>query len=393
MDTSYQKNYNVPIRAFVANKQAYLFNVFKKHQFTGEVKFVSPHQPEWCFYLAMGRLICATGGEHSVRRWRRNLAVYLPDIAHDTNYLEAQIKSISRDQVKFCWEYELLRNWILEGKANRDSVIKMETSIMTEIFFDLNQCTEITFHMNQEINIPISEQICLFDAQDLISPAWQKWQKWLNSRLGDRSPNKAPVILSPEQLKERTSPKTYQLFVKLFNGRNTLRDLAVKLKKEVHQLTVSLLPYIQQGYIDLVSVEDLPSPISTSTIRQGESNRPLIVCIDDSHAICETMGTIIAKAGYRFVGITEPVKAIAQILALKPDVIFLDLMMPNTDGYKICADLRKSPSLKNTPIIILSSSDGMIERVRSKITGASDFMSKTINSQQVVAMIQKHLPS
>ena len=68
-------------------------------------------------------------------------------------------------------------------------------------------------------------------------------------------------------------------------------------------------------------------------------------------------------------------------------------MMSNTDGYKICADLRKSPSLKNTPIIILSSSDGMIERVRSKITGASDFMSKTINSQQVVAMIQKHLSS
>ena len=393
MDTSYQENYNVPIRAFVANKQAYLFNVFKKHQFTGEVKFVPQNQPEWRFYLTMGRLICATGGEHSVRRWRRNLVVYLPEIAHDTNYLEAQIKSISHDQVKFCWEYELLRNWILDGRTDRDSVVKMETSIMTEIFFDLNQCTEITFHMNQEINIPISEQICLFDAQDLISSAWQQWQQWLNSSLADRSPNKAPVIVSAKQLEEKTSPKTYQLFVKVFNGRNTLRDLAVKLKKEVHQLTTSLLPYIQQGYIDLVSIEDLPSPISTSTAKQEQTNRPLIVCIDDSHTVCETMGTIIAKAGYRFVGITEPIKAIAQILALKPDVIFLDLTMPDTDGYKICADLRKSSAFKNTPIIILSSSDGMIERVRSKITGASDFMSKTINSQQVVAMIQKHLSS
>ena len=322
MDTSYQENYNVPIRAFVANKQAYLFNVFKKHQFTGEVKFVPSHQPEWRFYLAMGRLICGTGGEHSVRRWRRNLAVYLPEIAYDTVYLEAQIKSISRDQVKFCWEYELLRNWILEGRADRDSVIKMETSIMTEIFFDLNQCTEITFHMNQEVNIPISEQICLFDAQDLISPAWQKWQKWLNSRLGDRSPNKAPVIVSPKQLEEKTSPKTYQLFVKLFNGRNTLRDLAVKLKKEVHQLTVSLLPYVQQGYIDLVPIEDLPSPISTSRAKQEETNRPLIVCIDDSHTICETMGTIIAKAGYRFVGITEPVKSDRSNLSIKTRCYF-----------------------------------------------------------------------
>ena len=269
----------------------------------------------------------------------------------------------------------------------------MVTGIMTEIFFDLNQSAEITFHMNQEINIPMNEQICLFDAKDLIAPAWQQWQQWLNARLGDRSPNKAPVILSPQQLEEKVSPKTYQLFVKLFNGRNTLRDLAVKLKKDVHQLSSSLLPYIQQGYIELVSVEDLPSPISISREKSLETDRPLIVCIDDSHRVCETMGTVLAQAGYKFVGITEPLKAIAQILALKPDIIFLDLMMPNTDGYKICAGLRKLSLLKNIPIIILSSNDGMIERVRTKMVGASDFMTKPIDPQELVSMRRYYLSS
>ena len=393
MDTSYQENYNVPIKGFVGKKQTYIFNVFKKHQFSGEVKFVPPNQSEWCFYLSMGRLICGTGGEHSVRRWRRHLAVYLPDIAHDTAYLERQIKSISADNVKFCWEYELLRRWVLEGKADRDSVIRMSTSIMTEIFFDLNQCPEITFHMNQDVHVPLGEQICLFDAKDFIAPAWQQWQKWLNAKLGDRSPNKAPVIRSHKQLEAKTSPKTYSLLVKLFNGKNSLRDLAVKLKKDLFQLSASFLPYIQQGYIDLVSVADLPSPIANSTNANPQVNKPLVVCIDDSPMICETMGTLLVKAGYKFVGITEPLKAIAQILALKPDVIFLDLMMPNTNGYEICAGLRKLSMLKNTPIIILTSNDGMIERVRSRMIGASDFMAKPINAQVVMQTINRHLSS
>ena len=392
MDTSYQENYSVPIKGFVASKQTYLFNVLKKHQFTGEVKLIYPNHLEWRLYVSMGRLICGTGGEHSVRRWRRHLAIYLPEIAQDTNFLEQQIKSVSSDNIKFCWEYELLRHWVMEGKADRDSVIKMTTSIMTEIFFDINQCAEVTFHLDSDIDVPLEEQIFFFDAKDVIVPAWQQWQKWVNIKFGDRSPNKAPVIRYSEQLEEKISPKTYNVFVKLFNGRNTLRDLAVKLKRDLYQLSASLLPYLQQGYIDLVSVADLPSPIYGSTVIQQEnSSRPLIACIDDSAMICETMNNILTKAGYRFAGITEPLKAIAQILALKPDLIFVDLMMPNTNGYEICASLKKLSILKDTPIVILTSSDGMVERVRSRMSGACDLISKPIIPERILEVINKYL--
>ena len=391
MDTSYQENYNVPIKGFVGKKQTYIFNVFKKHQFSGEVKFTPTDRPEWSFYLSMGRLICATGGDLSVRRWRRHLAVYLPKIAHDASYLEEQIKSVSRENIKFCWEYELLRRWVIDGKADRDSVVRMVSSIMTEIFFDLHQCPEITFHMDQDIDIPLDAQICLFDAGDFIAPAWQQWQKWLGVKLGDRSPNLAPIIRSHEQLEAKTSAKTYALLSKLFNGKNSLRDLAVKLKKDLFQLSASFLPYIQQGYVDLVPVPDLPSPMTFNVVTEPKVRKPLVVCIDDSPMICETMGTLLVKAGYKFVGITEPLKAIAQILALRPDIIFLDLMMPNTNGYEICAGLRKLSLLKNTPIVILTANDGMIERVRSKMIGASDFMAKPIQANVVIDTISRHL--
>ncbi|NCO76255.1 MAG: response regulator [Cyanobacteria bacterium] len=391
MDTPNKENYSVPIKGFVASKQTYLFNTLKKHQFTGEVKLVYPGRTEWRFYLYMGRLIYGTGGEHSVRRWRRNLVAYLPSIATDSLYLEQQIQSISHDNIKFCWEYELLRNWLLNGKADRESVIKMVNNILGEIFFDLNQTVEITFHLDNAVNVPIAEQMFLLDANQVIVPAWQQWQGWIGIRLGDRSPNKAPVIRSGEKLQESISPKTYAAFSKLFNGRNTLRDLSIQLKRDLSQFSSSLLPYIQQGYIDLVSVADLPAPISPPTVIQPDEKSPLIACIDDSPMICETMATIVKKAGFQFVGITEPLKAIAKILAVKPDLIFLDLIMPNTNGYEICGSLRKLSMFRQTPIIIVTSNDGMIERMRTKMVGASDFIAKPIKPEDVTNILNKYL--
>ncbi|BAQ64143.1 two-component response regulator [Geminocystis sp. NIES-3709] len=341
----------------------------------------------------MGRLIYGTGGEHSVRRWRRNLAAYLPNIATDAAYLETEIRSVSSDTIKFCWEYELIRRWLVNGKAERDGVMKMVNNILTEIFFDLNQTIEITFHLNSKVNIPLSEQIFLLDANQVIVPAWQQWQNWVSLKLGDRSPNKAPVIRSSEQLQEKTSPKTYAAFSKLFNGRNTLRDLSLQLKRDLNQFSSSLLPYIQQGYIDLVSVADLPAPISPPTVIQCDDKSPLVACVDDSPLICETMATILKKAGYQFICITEPLKAIAKILAAKPDLIFLDLVMPNANGYEICASLRKLSLFRQTPIIIVTSNDGMMERVRTKMVGASDFIAKPINSDELLNLTNKYLSS
>ena len=261
MDTSDQENYNFPIKEFLGKKQSTLFNIFKGNYFSGELTFVNPNGPKWRFYMSMGRLVYATGGEISVRRWRRYLAIYLSNIAHDTDYLQKEIASISTNKIKFCWEYELLRKWMVEGKTDRDSVMKMVSSIIIEILFDLNQCSEVIYNMDDQVNVPMEEQICLFDSKDLIISAWKQWQKWVNAGLGDRSPNKSPIIRSHQQLQAKLNPQTYELFVKLFNGRNTLRDLSVKLKKDIYQLSSYILPYIQEGYVELIPVEDLPAPI------------------------------------------------------------------------------------------------------------------------------------
>jgi chemotaxis family two-component system response regulator PixG len=78
-------------------------------------------------------------------------------------------------------------------------------------------------------------------------------------------------------------------------------------------------------------------------------------------------------------------------MARKPELIFLDLVMPNANGYEICSNLRKLSFFRNTPIVILTGNDGLIDRVRAKMVGSSDFISKPVNSDLVLSTIRKHL--
>lgn len=391
MDTPPTENYSVPIKGFVASKQTYLFNTLKKHQFTGELILSYPGNLEWKFYIYLGRIVYGTGGEHSVRRWRRNLGAYLPEIASDQSFLERELQWIADQEIKICWEYDLLKRWLSLEKTSRNQVWEMINAILIEIFFDLNQVPEVTFLLNKDVDVPFSEQIFLIDSNKIITPAWKLWQQWLAVELGDRSPNKALAIKTPQELRLRCPPKVYQVFTKLINGRNTIRDLAWQLKRDLNQVGRLLLPYIQEGYISLNSIADLQPPVSQSTIVQPEKTF-LVACIDDSLAICHTMSGIVKPAGYRFLAINDPIKAIASILASKPDIIFLDLVMPNANGYEICASVRKLSFFRNTPIIILTANDGMVERMRTKIVGATDFLSKPIEPDEVLNMISKHCP-
>jgi chemotaxis family two-component system response regulator PixG len=103
------------------------------------------------------------------------------------------------------------------------------------------------------------------------------------------------------------------------------------------------------------------------------------------------MEALLTASGYQFVGVEDGLRAFSILIARKPEVIFLDLVMPNTNGYEICAKLRKLAFFRNTPIVILTGNDGIVDRVRAKLVGASDFLSKPVEAETVLSVIHKHL--
>jgi len=101
---------------------------------------------------------------------------------------------------------------------------------------------------------------------------------------------------------------------------------------------------------------------------------------------------ICSGAGYRFVGLGDPLRALGELVRLKPDLLFLDLVMPHVGGHELCSQLRRSALFKDLPIVILTSNDGIVNRLRSKLSGATEFLSKPIESaQQVLSVVEQHL--
>ena len=358
--------------------------VLKQVQFTGRLLVKSSTKQEWTFYLYLGRILYATGGTHPVRRWQRNLTTYCPEIQCNQLNLPFDLSGSS-------WEYQLLYLWLKQQKITREQVAHVIQAIVAEVLFDCLQATQVTYQSKQENPLPC--QLLLIDGEQALTAAREIWQTWQSAKVTALSPLLAPVIKRSEELQQQTSASAYRQLTVLLNGQHTLRDLALKMKRQVVEVTCSLLPYIQVGVVELIEIPDLPPPIAHASVPvppvQIAHHKPLIACIDDSPLICQTMEKIITEAGYQFVAVQDPLRAIATLLSRKPDLIFLDLVMPNLNGYEICARLRKISALCDTPIVILSGN--IIDRVRAKVVGSSDYLDKPVKSETVLTVISKHL--
>lgn len=406
MTTTESISTNIAIVEFAPKKQLPFFEGLRKICFSGQLLLESPVGQKWTFYLYLGRILYATGGTHPVRRWKRNVTVHCPQIGSEEIQSLRHLPSSTVDALQFCWEYQALCTWVEQQKISREQASHAVWSIVTEVLFDVTQANEITFLLEQ--GNPPTTSLILLNAERLISEVQQKWQLWQQAKIADRLPNRAPIIHQPKQMQQQVSASTYQTLTALLNGKRTLRDLAIATKRDVAEMTRSLLPYIQAGLVKLVDIPDLSAPIASSPIvnspaavppvpiapatpAEPEPEKPLIACVDDSPAVCRAMETILTKSGYRFVAIQDSLRAITTLLTRKPDLIFLDLVMPNTNGYEICSQLRKVALFRNTPIIILTGNDGIVDRVRAKVVGASDFLGKPVDAKTVVTIAQKHL--
>ena len=381
------------IPQFNAAKQIEFFESLKQAKFSGQLAIADSQNTSWTFYLYLGRIVYATGGVHPVRRWRRHLVAYCPQRLAHFSEIQNELANVPEEACRISWEYKLLSLWIDRNKITREQAARVIKATVVEILFDVSQAVEVVCEtINDNL---LSTRLVLIEPEQVINEANKLWQAWQGAKVADRSPDMAPVIRQPEALKKRTSPQVFQNLSQLLDGKQSLRDLSIRMKRDVVTVTRSLLPYVQLGLVQLVKIDDVTPPISGPIAKKFSKSvtphRTLIACVDDSPAICQTMEQIVTGAGYQFISEMDGLRAIAVLLSRKPDLIFLDLIMPNTNGYEICTQLRKLSFFKNTPIIIVTGNDGIIDRVRAKMAGSTDFISKPINGETIVNTANKYL--
>ncbi|WP_138502030.1 response regulator [Nostoc sp. PA-18-2419] len=116
-----------------------------------------------------------------------------------------------------------------------------------------------------------------------------------------------------------------------------------------------------------------------------------IFCIDHSPMVLNTIKSYLDEQTFCVIGVTDSFKALMQIISTKPDIIFLDISMPNLDGYELCSLLRKHSHFKNTPVIMVSAKSGLLDKAKAKIVGASGYLSKPFNQGDLLKLIFKHI--
>lgn len=378
---------------------------YKQQQFTGQV-ILAPTGGEdqrWALFYCLGRLFWVDDGKSDNRRTIRLIQSVCPSIK--------QKRFALREGDAFAAQnYSLLMVLLHRRVLSQELFCQVVNGVIAEAIFDLLWQTSGAVRVAQEVphdpldvlkmaSVTVKSHLAITEAEQL-------WTAWQAAQLGDFHPDWSLAIRSAEQLRERLAPEVYQKLALAIDGQRTIRDLAALMRKDILTITRSLIPYIRRNIIDLHPTEDLPPlvviPVAgdEAPARSTDRRQPpppatpaavTIACIDDSPQVCAVMSQIIEQAGYTPLCIQDSTQALTVLLERKPKLIFLDLIMPVANGYEICAQIRRVAVFRDIPIAILTGSDGIIDRVRAKVVGATDFVSKPVETEKILNLIAKYV--
>lgn len=115
-----------------------------------------------------------------------------------------------------------------------------------------------------------------------------------------------------------------------------------------------------------------------------------IMVIDDSSTIRRSAEIFLTQAGYQVVLADDGFDALAKINDHHPSLVFCDILMPRLDGYQTCALIKKSAKFHTTPVVMLSSKDGLFDRARGAMVGSSAYLTKPFSKDSLLAAVREH---
>ena len=117
-----------------------------------------------------------------------------------------------------------------------------------------------------------------------------------------------------------------------------------------------------------------------------------VMVIDDSNTIRRSAEIFLSQSGCEIILATDGFDAMAKIADSHPDVIFVDIMMPRLDGYQTCTLIKKNSGFQATPVIMLSSKDGLFDRARGRMVGSDEYLTKPFTKDSLLSAVRKYAP-
>ncbi len=399
----------------------------------------------WSIYLEQGKITYAS---HSVEPFDR-LDCHLRRLAHKIPSLSSETRTklrlmfeneprrvdINPDYQAICW---LIENHYL---TYEQATILIE-GLVKEVIESFLLVEEGSYELGSPDTI---SDFCKLDLSNLVKYAQKQLQNWQSLAPEINSPYQCPYLAASSGT-QKLSPELRQKLTAILKG-FSFRHLAILLNQDELRLAQSLYPYIKSGHILLqpphapfdvlpnftklpkesVISYQIPSEtnnrksVAASSLAQAPAQLPeisppnppqvnivaepindiaetsadkktyKIVCVDDSPAMLKELSYFLDDESFAVSTISNPIKALMQIVRLKPDLILLDVKMSGIDGYELCRLLRNHSFFKATPIIMVTGNTGIIDRVKARIVGASGYLTKPFTQSDLLKIVFRHL--
>jgi twitching motility two-component system response regulator PilG len=145
-----------------------------------------------------------------------------------------------------------------------------------------------------------------------------------------------------------------------------------------------------RGGVQTSDYDGVPEPEEAPLANPCASREFTVMVIDDSKTIRRSAETLLRKEGYEVVTAVDGFEALGKIADYRPGLIFLDVMMPRLDGYQTCALIKHHQVFRHTPVVMLSSKDGLFDRARGRVVGADHFITKPFAREELLAAIAQY---
>ena len=116
-----------------------------------------------------------------------------------------------------------------------------------------------------------------------------------------------------------------------------------------------------------------------------------VLVIDDSNTIRRSAEMFLRQGGCEVILAEDGFDALVKVIDHQPDIIFVDIMMPRLDGYQTCALIKKHPKFSATPVVMLSSKDGLFDRVRGRLSGSDQYLTKPFTKEGLLKAVADHV--